>query len=96
MCSVRLLGKSKYRLDINALSSTDFLESLSGKGRRKESLLLDFLGTVCGHQEQINLFCQGSFEDNPDFPSCLFLETVPKKVTDGGNTHFHRPWRGLN
>lgn len=96
MCSVRLLGKSKYRLDINALSSTDFLESLSGKGRRKESLLLDFLGTVCGHQEQINLFCQGSFEDNPDFPSCHFLETVPKKVTDGGNTHFHRPWRGLN
>lgn len=49
MCSVRLVGKSKYRLAINALNSTDFLESVSGKEGGNESLLIAFLGTVCGH-----------------------------------------------
>lgn len=85
MCSVRLVGKSKYRLAINALNSTDFLESVSGKEGGNESLLIAFLGTVCGHREQIiNLLCQGSSEDDPDFPSCHFLETVHKKVANGG------------
>ncbi|RMC05003.1 hypothetical protein DUI87_18183 [Hirundo rustica rustica] len=36
--------------------------------------------------------CPGSFEDNPDFPSCRFLESVPKKIIDKEINPFVDKW----
>lgn len=71
------------------------LRALQAKGGEIKFLLLPGLRIVCVHHEQIiTLLWQGSSEINQDFPFCHFLETVPKKVTNGeGELPF---WRGLN
>jgi len=38
---------------------------------------------MCGHREQlINFLQQGPSEDSPGFPSCRFVETIPRKPTN--------------